>query len=503
MRAVFTPADRRFLAVISVVLILATAVPYMLAWQAIPTGRVYSGVHFQNTGDWNVYYNVIEQVRQGRVTVANGFSTIDDRPVILMPVFLVAGLLARLTTLPTPLVFQLMRLALLPLLIFVLAKACHRYATPGAWHWSLLVFLFAGGFGAAAELLDVVPFLSLFFSPHYVLGWVLWCWILLLLPDVRRGQGSSILFLAAAESLLLLTIPFAGVLGLALIGLGLTFLPLIPDGRPPAWRPLLGVALLLMPVVAYQTVLMFSTGVQSYLHQNVTATPSPLALAAGSGGVLAFALIGVRQWRQQPRLLLVLGAIGLLLSWLPLPFQQRFLFSVPLPLALLAGGGLATFDRVLARLPRLHPTASMVITGIIAFTVLSSAALTMTVKTIMVSPQLAMSQDEAAVVWWVRASTPLSVHILSQYRLGNLIAGQTGRTVWLGHGIQTPAAGNKSTLVTALEAGRVAAPEIVDLLRTDRVAVLVLSAATVLPALDGLAVTRAFTTPSLTVYTVQ
>lgn len=436
-------SDRRFLWIVIAVLFVVTSVPYIVGFFLVPPGRAFSGAHYQNAGDWNVYYSYIEQVRQGSPTVANTFSTQDDRPVLVMPVFLASGLLARLTGLPTPVAYHLVRLALLPLVVFAFAKVARHYSDAEGWRWSVVVFLFAGGFGWAAEKTDLIPFLGLLFSPHYAAAWLFYLWILLLIPAVAAQRPAAITWLALAETLLLLTIPFAGVIGGLTIVLGLGFFS-------RAWRACLEVFALLVPVIIYQGFLSVnSPDIQSYLHQNVTRTPDAGEFVLGLGFIWFFVLIGLRRWREH-LLPVVIAGLALAASLLPFSFQQRFLFGVPVAVALAAGAGLGQLQRWVERRWR-GSTAALAVVAILA---LWWSALSMVLKTAVSAATYSLSADEASVARWIKATTGSRDHVFTDLRQGNIIAGQTGRTVFLGHRMQTPGAFTREAKVHEFYQGR-------------------------------------------------
>lgn len=440
--------DRRFLWAVSAVLILATGLPYLFAPLTIPAGKAYSGLHFQNTGDWNVYFSSIEQVRQGRIAVANAFSTTDDRPVLLMPIWLFIGLLARFTGLPTVWAYHLVRIALLPILVIVVSRVLQRLGPLRSWRFALVFFLFAGGFGAASGLTDLIPFTALFFSPHYVVAWILYALVLLLIPAAAQRRADAV-FLAGVETLLVLTIPYVGIVGFLTI---LVFLVLAHR----AWRTLIGVSCLLVPIALYNLLLSGSADIQAYLEQNVTVTPSPFALALGLGFLVPLCLFGFRTWRRVSRPLLLVGAVSLAWSYLPVPFQHRFLFPVPLAVAVLAGPATAAAYRWL-RSRRVFPTFAPLAAGFVGMVTLSWPAVVSIGKAVAITPHLALRNDIVASARWIRASTPLQSHLFTTYYLGNTFAGLTGRTVFLGHGMQTPNAAQKYALVEEFFAGRVPA----------------------------------------------
>ncbi|MBI4434661.1 hypothetical protein HY635_02490 [Candidatus Uhrbacteria bacterium] len=206
--------ERRFAVWLGVALVLLTSAPYLYGWLRTPPGHVYTGVHALASGDMAVYGSYIEQVRDGRWTFVDLFTSEWPQQTFLNIFWLPVGLLARITRLPTVLTFHLARvLLIIPFVLFLsrfvvafLRKPIAGFSVRVVRQTALLFLTFSSGLGvliaeSIAPLSDSrwrpgydfwppdlwVPesntFLTLFQSPHFIAS--LWLLLLIILAALR------------------------------------------------------------------------------------------------------------------------------------------------------------------------------------------------------------------------------------------------------------------------------------------------------------------------------
>ncbi len=135
---------------------------------------------------------------------------------------------------------------------------------------------------------------------------------------------------------------------------------------------------------------------------------------------------------------------GLLIAYLPVPFQRKMLMGEHLPLCLLAGVGAAWLARRFA--PRHQALA-------LALLVLASAPssalflrrdfrhLQTDKSETHLSPFLSLPLVD--VYHWLRANTPADAAVVGLPGLCTYLPGEAGRAVWAGHWAETPSYGDK------------------------------------------------------------
>lgn len=137
-----------FVAVISVVMILLTGLPFLFGYLAAPQDTTYNGLHAFSPGDFPVYYSYINQVKDGQYFVKDLFTGEPQNLGTFNVWWFLVGLLVKISGLPIPLVFQLARLALIPVFLFVFYLFLSFFVAEAKIKKYITVFLlFSGGVG--------------------------------------------------------------------------------------------------------------------------------------------------------------------------------------------------------------------------------------------------------------------------------------------------------------------------------------------------------------------
>lgn len=384
---------------------LATSLPYLVGWLAAPEDRYFLGFVL-NAMDQNTYFMWMTQAADGELLLRNLYTSIPHEGAMLSLIFLLGGGLGKALG-SLDVAYQVLRVGAVLLLawalwLFVATFAAERpqrrwiflLALVGAgfgWVWNLQRLL-AGDFGGTvtdAELLtrpfDLwVPegyvFFSMLVMPHFTAA------IALLLLTVRwaaLGLAGDRMGLTGLAGLMCVGLSFVHPYDV-LIALGLVFAVAGLNTlrtRHIDWRvwrhPLLLLAVSVGPIAYNWWILHDNPGMQAWLVQNKSASPSPLSYLAGYGlllaGALGFAFTRVRDWGRD------LAPWQWLVAWLlilpfalyaPIDFQRRLAIGASVPLAVATG--LLVWEWVRTRpgllRPGLRASVLLVLLGIAGLT---------------------------------------------------------------------------------------------------------------------------------------
>jgi hypothetical protein len=226
---------------------------------------------------------------------------------------------------------------------------------------------------------------------------------------------------------------------------------------PPGLVAALGAVLFSAPVLVYDYwVYITNPALVVWAAQNVTPSPPVWDVILGFGIVGLLSLpggVGVVRDRNLGGLALTAWGGGcLVLAYLPLSLQRRFLTGLGVPLAVLASLAVARWlgPKLSARRERL---ASVLVVGVSSMgtlfllTVLSLGTLQRDAQGGLFS-QLYLSQDEVSAMAWLLDHARDEV-VLASPRTSMFLPGQAGVRVVAGHPFETMDAGTKEAQVEA------------------------------------------------------
>jgi hypothetical protein len=485
--ALGTPAERRWLAWISLLVLTLLAVPY-LAW--LVAGRhdlVHIGA-FWYPGDFPVYLAAMDQgARSASWLIYDRFTPEPHNPVFMFPIYVGIGKLAALLGVPPLTVYYageiLGRVGLLAALYafaatFLPTVSQRRLVLGlmlvgtnlGLWAALLVQPFLAGaredealGLGASLEVMT----LGVFLAPlHLMVG--LACTVFALAAFAWAAEpgagGRARLALAAAVLGLALVHPFNLPVVLGIFGLH-TGLQLIRTRRWP-WSAVLATALaglVALPLLLYNYYTFRVEPFWSvvYGQQNTVVSPSVWRLVVDYGPVLLLAPLALRAW-PAPRaerhwLILLAGAVMLLALYAPVPFQRRLAYGLQPALAVLAAAGLAWWAARLRPRGRRRlglalvvlalPTAAFLYVGVIG------SALANTPLQVYVASRAEWQAGE-----WLAARMGTDEVVLATEKSGFWLAALIPGRVWLGHeGITYDVPGKRAVVDEVLASSPAAA----------------------------------------------
>jgi hypothetical protein len=484
---------KRAIWVVLLVLLLVT-LPYIYAVQAGGDDDVFGGF-LLNPQDGNSYLAKMYQGWRGDLRFTLPFSADPGGGGYLFLFYLFLGHLARWTGLSLPLVFHLARL----LGVWVMCLALWRFlsVTMASERWRLWTFTLASlglgmgwlvfAFGVLTAdfwVAEAYPFLSAYANPHFPLGLALLLYLFTLPSEASQASvpfRSAGWKVGAAAFLLSLLSPFGVVAALIVLG-GLLLWEIIArlvagrsrSGLRPSLPDLIRDSAMIQTLIQ-RLAWVFILGVPWLLYdlwiaridpqlaawnaQNLTLTPPAWDVLLALSPALLLALPGawrvIEQDQREARLLLVWVITGAVLIYTPLGLQRRFLMGLFVPLAGLAGYGLATLaGRFSERFAR---RAAALVLGLSLLTPL--LILWVGIYGVQTrDPMLYLTRGEAQALDWLESNTPSQALVLAAPDTGLFIPAHTGRRVLYGHPYETVNAEAEKAQVVSFFRGELASP---------------------------------------------
>ncbi|MBN1811582.1 MAG: hypothetical protein JXA14_07085 [Anaerolineae bacterium] len=482
-----TREEWRWVAVVILALMIASTVPYLVAWAAAPEGAHFTGLIF-NPQDGNSYIAKMRQGLAGSWVFRLPYTPEpqDGAPVFLFYLFL--GHVARWTGLPLIAIYHAARLlggAAMLAMLYVLAsrvsddvggrRAMFLLAALGSGLGWLVAFF--GYQSADLWVPEAFPVYALLANAHFSLSIGLMTWIAdcgLRIGDwqlaisngrywlLRLGMISAAVVLGAVQPFGLVAV-FGG-LGVMLIARAVRERSV--PWRAVGWVALAGLAALPYPLYMLQA-MKADPALSVWNAQNLTGSPPLWDWALSYGLVLVLAVLGAvfaaRRGSNGDWLLMGWALVILVGMYLPLSLQRRLSLGLGVPLGLLAGVGWW-------RVVRLHIKArwrGLVQGLVVAFCVLTPILLV--VGHLAVVSDAYLSPGEWAALAWLRDEGKPDVVVLCSTRMGIFVPAWAGQPVVYGHPFETVNAEERRAQVEAFWAGEMSAEERQMFLRENRV----------------------------------
>lgn len=238
--------------------------------------------------------------------------------------------------------------------------------------------------------------------------------------------------------------------------------------RRVLWREALALcawAVVPVPLIAYYYRAFGGDPVfRSWSAQNILLSPAPVHLIIGYGIVLALAVVGVvfviRQRNEQRLFLVSWVSIGLLLMYVPFKLQRRMVEGLHVPLCVLATIGL--FEYVvpatlrsgwLERIAEWRGYETKRLRQLLAFSLVVATfpstlflAADSTLRALESRSPLFYTTEEIEAIDWLKHNTERTDTVLASYEMGRLIPARAGNRVFMGHFIETVEVDRKKEL---------------------------------------------------------
>lgn len=504
--------EKKWLLLLIIMTLVLSSSPFLYGWLNAPEGSTYNGLHAFTPGDTHVYYSYIEQAKQGHILFADLY-TLEPHTKTLNIFWLGVGLGAKIFNLSAELAYQLARVILTPILILLIYLiAAFFFENKKERMIASIAMIFSSGAGGLMyNILDLYDYttygyyhwpmdlwvaesntyLTLLHSPHFIasLIGVLGVFFFSLLAVESKKYKWSLATGAIALALYLFH-PFQIFTTWAVL-LAFLLSILVTKKKLVAFYPRhLGIIFLIsLPALIYYWLLVSNDWViQQKAMQNITLTPSGWLLLVSYGFLWPAIVAGVyflakTKKALETKWLFVLAWLPaqIILIYSPLDFQRRLTTGLHITIALLASFGLIYLHNIIKNKytrnsSKFFLTPLLITTlGLLLFfsTLFNFTREIYIVKT--QNPLLYFSSDEKSMFDWINSQTNEQSSFLALKEYGNFIPGQTGRRVFVGHGVETANAISKFQLAEWAYASNTTTPEVISILQKNNIDYVVFS----------------------------
>ncbi len=458
----------RFAIILGFIIILIISVPYIL-------GELNSGDELFFTGfllnplDGNSYYAKMQIGVSGGWKFHLPYTPEVGDGAYLFIFYIFLGHISRITGLGIRLVFHIARLGGAVFLLFVLYRFVQwSLGNRDGVRLSFAVLVAGSGLGWIAALFggftpdfwvaEGFPFLSMYSNPHFPIGLALVLLLILMIDEKWEKKTTTRSFLAVLFSLLLSIINPFGIVIVLMVYWGLILIELIIQlsGSENPLRSSSFLSLLLLdlsitigglPFLIYDLIVSNTDPLlRIWNQQNLTETPgvfstllalSPLIVLAVYYCVKIFKRHG---WNLQEKILIAWFVLGLILLYIPLTLQRRFMMGIYIPIGIL--GGMAFMELNASKKPLWSGLLFLTILPTNLIILMSSIFGVMTKD-----PILYLTRDEIQVMEILRQEESINV-VLSGPESGLFIPAFSGKKVIYGHPYESIYSEERQELVT-------------------------------------------------------
>jgi hypothetical protein len=358
-------------------LVVLTLIGVVLALVTLPAiagyllaGGNFLGGHYLNIGDIGVYISYIEQVKEGKIFVANLFTSEPQKDVFLTPLWLVLGFIARVFNLSGILIFILAKIILgFFFLVFIFYKFLDLFFK--RFFDKIIAFIlicFSSGLGLffkpnlkelvfdekfifahfPADLLmpEANTFLTLAHSGLFILSQLLIILIFyFFLKGVYKRQYLIYLFFLALLSGFIHTYDFFIIEGVLAVYFGAklvlsSFLRQRNEIKEFLVKYLVTLLGFLPAIAYFFLVVKKEPALWGWVEQNITLSPSPVSYLIAFSFLIIFGLfsLGLKAKEMDEKLIFLLSWVLTIffLIYSPLPFQRKLTNTLHIALAILA-----------------------------------------------------------------------------------------------------------------------------------------------------------------------
>ncbi len=421
---------------------------------------VFGGLLF-NPLDGNSYLAKIQQGFNGswRFTLPYECESGQGAYVILYYLFL--GHLARLLGVSVIFIFHFSRLVNCLILIFILATYFEKVIPDPAWSkralwlaglgsgmgWLVLPF---GIMTSDMWLAEAYPFLSMFANPHFPLGLALFLAIILLALDADTWRNA---ILVGVLSLLLAVIQLFMVVTVLLV-IAIITVVWWNHYKEYHLKCLVFSLFFSLPYMLYQYWALNTDPILAqWTAQNQTPSPAVWDLILSLSPVVIFAVVALLRYKKiSSEYRLIVAAwlfVTIILTYIPMALQRRFLSGVYVAGVQLAVLGILTFfnnKRLMSRLYRILLLLSL--PGTLIILLLSMFGVSTH------SPAMYLTNAEMQALSWLKSNSPNGSLVLASPGMGGFIPAYSGNCVIYGHPFETlDQEASKKSVIAILNGG--------------------------------------------------
>ncbi|MEM2145698.1 MAG: hypothetical protein QW279_10075 [Candidatus Jordarchaeaceae archaeon] len=451
--------DRQFFIAVLLFILLLSSLPYVYAALKTHPGFVFGGF-LLNPIDGNSYLAKMYQGWQGYWKFRLPYTSKAEAGTYFFLFYLFLGHLARLLGLSLIWMFHISRIISASVMFFCLFRFYHSVLLkPAYYRYAFLLGAIGSGLGWLGSqfgvfssdlwVAEAYPFLSTYANPHFPLGLAI---LLQLVPPntplTNTIQWKEKIYLLLSNTLLAvllsLIMPFASLLALTLNGIILLYFLLVAKirlGQLLHQRNALrfvGIILGSLPILFYYlSTIKKDPWLAGWNAQNITPAPTLLDLFISLSPATFMAIFAIKRPSSQLGdnrwFLFSWLLVGLILVYLPIGLQRRFMVGIYIPFAGLAGITIGNMLEKGRQYVRLAVFSLLILSSLTNLLVLASAWYGVYHH----SPLLYLRESEYTALKWIEENTPEEAVIASSPEIGLFIPAYTGRRVIYGHPFET------------------------------------------------------------------
>ena len=473
----------KFVGWVWLIVVFLTFLPMIVGVITTPSDSIFLGRQAINANDLPVYYSNIEQVKEGHFLFKNLFTSESHPRFIFDPFWLGVGILAKIFSLSTFLVFQLSKFLLIPVFLIVsyyLVAFFFQEETKRKVCFIFLVFasglggFYLGGLAGDTGVINfsidqrgtvILPidiwmpeassFSIIHNPPHYIVSLALI--ILIFLLSLLAFENYKLIYSLAAGFSALFLFQFHPYHLPTIFGvLGVFILFSIFGEKKLNFNYLKHCFILLIfslpPIIYHFWTLQRFWVRQAHFLQNITFSPSLPMVLLGYGFLIILALIGIfvilkkREKNKKDVFLISWVFVQPLLIYSPFLFQRRLAEGFQIVLVILTVFGLFYLRDRLKGKPIFQKYFKEVFSNKIFLVYLFFILFFFSNFSIIANDLslylenydgMYLKKEAQEAMFWIRENTEEESIILSSLETGNLIPAFSIRQVYLGHGHQT------------------------------------------------------------------
>jgi len=468
--------EKKFIVIISLFLVVATSITYSLGWLiGENTENRYLGTNQRYREDVSVYISYIKQAKEGNILFENLYSSEPQPKLFLAPLWLVIGWLAVIFHLPSLLAFHLVRIILIPVLVWLAYLFIARiFQSFQKRITAALIFFLSGGFGffflsryftsSASKPIDLwLPesnsFLTIYHSPHWLLALILILAVYqLLLVNLNNNRIKPFILASFLTILLGIIHPYDLIVIIPVYGYVIFYKTLqTRNFWPNLIKYIVFLIMAGLPLLYFILLRDFDPIFSGWFSQNVTFSAKISSTVLGYGLVFILMLVGFPCFfrdlakKQYRYFILVWLLLNFTLLYFPnVLVQRRLVLGLLFPLSVLAAEGIWFICQKLETIKQFQLKKVFLITLIFVLPITNLLVLTLDFSSVLTYHDLPfyLKKDYVEALAYLEDETDYDQTILADYYVSNVIPGQIAHKVYCGHPHQTINYEEKEELVT-------------------------------------------------------
>lgn len=442
--------------------LLAAELPFIIGTLTSSPDHFFIGVSPQAPGDYMIYYNLIDQSRNGAWFFENFFTGEQHIGKYLSPFWLFVGKYANLFNLPTRYAYEIIKLFFGGLLIFTLYKGTQSiFGKKNYTHTALAlaISIFGGGLSLFAApyiewILNTVTEnqglfypIDTFVSEAFVLtaishsglfSFSITLFVLILHFFFKRNIGNAQMFLMLLSGFFLALIHTYDIITL-FITLGL-YTAYIFTQKENVEEYIKKIALLIIAtgsaLIYLLSTFLHDPIIGGWIKQNEVQTPHLFPTLVGFGLLLPLFLFGAyKSFKEKNKKLILLsiwGIVAFALAFSPFSFQRKLLQGISIPFGILSAASLIYFNASLERIKKntLRHSAKAALITIACIGIFLSSAYSIVYKAYeytLAEPPYYLSASTKEALTFLENNTTTSDRILASYLHAQYIGGLINR----------------------------------------------------------------------------